>query len=241
MSPATDLTAREAEIIRILRVLSDVGERFVVIGGYAVSALGPHRFSVDCDIATDAKHLPALEEALRREGYEEMRGRRFPKNVIMKEHVKTVGRDRASVEIYVNSVVSRTTLGTWSYRFIRENSVDSIVLGVTDSTPSRVVDRSLLVAMKLHASRAQDLGDAVVLSEGVVWERVAACAACGLKDKLVEQLDSAAREVSSPKFSSDLKSTFAMRGDVASTIERAKRGLARLKILLAEKTFTSSL
>ena len=53
-SPTTDLTAREAEIIRILRELGQLRDRFVVIGGYAVSAHGPHRFSVDCDLVTKA-------------------------------------------------------------------------------------------------------------------------------------------------------------------------------------------
>lgn len=240
MSPATDLTEREAEIIRILRALGRVPDSFVVIGGYAVSALGPHRFSVDCDLASDRTHLPEAEKVLLGEAYTR-KDRRLPKGILVREYTRKIGRDIASVEIYVDRVVSRTTHGTWSYRFIRENSVESLVLGVTDSTPSRVVERNLLVAMKLHASRSQDLGDIAVLSEGVDWERVAACAACGLKDKFTEQLDRALEEVSSSKFSSDLKSTFAMRGNITPHIERARRGLGRLKTLIGEKTFTTSL
>ena len=41
---------RENEILRTLDSLVEEEVDFVVVGGYAVSGLGKHRFSVDCDI-----------------------------------------------------------------------------------------------------------------------------------------------------------------------------------------------
>lgn len=235
MSPTTDLTARETEIIRILRVLSQATNGFVLIGGYAVNAYSQHRFSVDCDLATDKDNIPIIDATLREDGYTLRKSPARPsQGVIMKDYRKLVGGEPASVELFVNTVVSRTTRGTWTYKFIRENSTETMVVGVTDSTPSRVVERNLLVAMKLHAGRTQDFGDVVILSEGVDWKDVARCAACGLKEKLVGQIESAIREISSPKFVSDLKSTFAMRGDSTSLIKQANIGLRSLRTLVAK-------
>ncbi len=242
MSPSTNLTAREEEIIRILRIMSQATNGFVVIGGYAVSAHGQHRFSVDCDLATDEAHVRVLDATLAQDGYAAKKTRpRLPEGVATREYLKRVGKEPSTVELFINRVVSRATQGTWTYEFIRENSMEALVVGVTDSTLSRVVGRDLLVAMKLHAGRRQDLGDVTVLSRGVDWENVAKVAACGSKEKLAEQLESATSEISSPKFLSDLKSTFAMRGDLESLIETASRGLRKLKTLIAHQKFGSVL
>ncbi len=239
MSPSTDLTARETEIIRILRIMGQATNGFVVIGGYAVSALGQHRFSVDCDLATDEEHVQVLDATLKRDGYARKKSRpRLPEGVATWEYAKRVGKEPSTVELFINRVVSRATRGTWTYDFIRKNSVEALVVRVTDSTASRVVGRELLVAMKLHAGRRQDLGDIVVLSRGVDWETVAKLAACGSKEKLTERLESATSEISSTKFASDLKSIFTMRGDTANLIETASRGLHRLKTLITRQNFS---
>ncbi|MGQ9719546.1 MAG: hypothetical protein ACUVWK_06910 [Nitrososphaerales archaeon] len=47
MTHVVDLTAREAEIIRVLNILSSQTGRFIVVGGYAVNALASYSFSVD--------------------------------------------------------------------------------------------------------------------------------------------------------------------------------------------------
>ena len=127
------------------------------------------------------------------------------------------------------------------YKFIRENSVEAIVVGTTDSTPSRVAQRNLLVAMNIHGGRTEDFEDIVTLSERVDWKIVARCAACGSKEQLIRQIDFATGEISSPKFASDLKSTFAMRSDPSVLVRQANLGLHALRTLVAEKKFGESL
>jgi hypothetical protein len=234
------LTARETEIIRILRILSEATDGFVVIGGYAVNAHGQHRFSLDCDLATNRDNTPVIDTTLLGEGYELSKDRP-PLGVTTREYRKLVGGEEVSVELFVNTVVSRATRGTWTYEFIRENSVDAIVVGATDSTPSRVAQRNLLIAMKLHAGRTQDFGDVVILSEKVDWKTVARCAACGSREQLIEQIDSAIRQISSAGFVSDLKSTFAMRSDPTFLIKRTNIGLQTLRTLVADQKFKDSL
>jgi hypothetical protein len=242
MSQSGYLTSRETEIIRILRVLSEATDGFVVIGGYAVNALGQHRFSVDCELATYRDNVPVIDATLLGEGYALGRNEvRPPIGVTIREYRKSVGGEPVSVELFVDTVVCTATRGIWSYGFIQANSVEAIVVGATDSTPSRVAERNLLVALKLHTGRTQDFGDVVMLSEKVDWKAVARCVACGSKEELIEQLDSAIREISSVKFASDLKSTFALRSDSTFLIKRAVLGLSTLRTLVAREKFKDSL
>jgi hypothetical protein len=242
LSQSRNLTVRETEVIRILRVMTEATDGFVLIGGYAVNAYGQHRFSVDCDLATNLDNTPVIDTALLREGYELWKGRfRPPIGVTMKVYRKSVAGLPVSVDLFVNTVVSRRTRGTWTYKFIQENSVEAIVVGATDSTPSRVAHRNLLVAMKLHSGRTQDFADVVMLSERVDWEAVARYSACGSRELLMEQVDSAIKEISSTRFVSDVKSSFAMRKDPALLIKRASLGLRTVRTLVAEEKFKDSL
>jgi hypothetical protein len=242
MSQSGYVTSRETEIIRILRVLSEATDGFVVMGGYAVNAFGQHRFSVGCELATTRDNVPVIDTILLGEAYELRRNEvRPPIGVTIREYSKSVGGEPVTVELFVDTVVSTTTRGTWSYKFIQDNSVEAIVVGATDSTASRVAQRNLLVAMKLHLGRTEDFGDIVLLSERVDWKIVARFAACGSKEELVGQIDSAIREISSAKFVSDLKSTFSMRSDPTFLIKRAILSVSTLRTLVAEEKFKDSL
>ena len=242
MSQSGYLTSRETEIIRILRVLTEATDGFVVIGGYAVNAHGQHRFSVDCELATNRDNVPVIDATLLREGYELRRSEvRPPIGVTIREYAKSIGGETASIELSVDTVVNTTTRGIWTYKFIQENSAEAIVMGATDSTPSRVANRNLLVAMKLHAGETQDFEDTVMLSEKVDWKVVARCAACGSIQQLIDQIDYAIGEISSPKFASELKSIFAMRSDPILLIKRANLGLQSLRTLVAQEKFKDSL
>ena len=114
-------------------------------------------------------------------------------------------------------------------------------MGATDSTPARVAQRNLLVAMKLHAGRTEDFADVVMLSEKVDWKIVARYAACGSKEQVVEQIESAIREISSEKFASDLKSAFALRSDPSFLITRVILSISTLRTIVAQEKFKDSL
>jgi len=242
LSESRNLIAHETEVIRILRILNEATDGFVVIGGYAVNAHGQHRFSVDCELATSRDNVPTIDATLLGEGYELKRSEvRPPIGVTIREYAKSIGGDTASVLLFVDTVVNTTTRGIWSYKFVQENSVDAIVVGATGSAPSRVAQRNLLVAMKLHAGETRDFEDVVILSEKVDWKTVARCTASGSKQQVIEQIDYAIGEISSAKFALELKSIFAMRSDPTPTLKRAKLGLESLGTLVAEQNFKDSL
>src|SRR5256885_16575432 len=90
MSQSGYLTSRETEIIRILRVLSEATDGFVVIGGYAVNAFGQHRFSIDCDLATNRDNVPVIDAILLGEGYGLGRKEVLPPiGVTIRENIKS--------------------------------------------------------------------------------------------------------------------------------------------------------
>ena len=225
MTHETDLTAREAEVIRILRVLRSHSNKFVVIGGYAVSALGSHRFSVDCDVVVSEKELDSFQKILAKEGYKKEKASGWSKGTHGAKtvrYIKLIGGRRVSVDLYVNAVLCRDTGGEWSHELLLENSAEANVVGATDSTLSVVPRRELLIAMKLHPARDTDLRDIVMLGEEADWTAVANFASTGSRNKIIRQLDSAIRRIESREFPPALRAEFGMRTDASGLI----RGIA---------------
>jgi hypothetical protein len=237
MSQEADLTAREAEVIRILRVLHSHSDKLVVIGGYAVSALAEHRFSVDCDIAISEKDLKSFEKVLTEEGYRKTKASKVNKGIHgarTAKYVKLIGGRKVLVDLSINSVVCRETEGEWTYDLLLKNSSDSNVIGVTDSTMAHVPKKELLIAMKLHPARDADLRDVVMLGEGGDWKAVVGFANTGTKSRLISQLDSAMKRIGSNDFPSSLKAEFGLRTDVTPLILETLDNLKSVKKLLLQ-------
>ena len=232
MTYLTDLNAREAEIIRTLKVLGSQAGKFIVVGGYAVNALDSHRFSVDCDLVVAQKDLRLFDRILKLEGYRRRRTRKQLQRIHRGktvEYIKLIGGRRVSVDLFVNSMVCRQTGGAWSYELIRQNSIESNVTGLTDSALSLVPRRELLMAMKIHSGRPADLRDLTMLSEGAEWKAVARFAARGVKEKVIKQVASAIGTIGNSEFPSALRAEFGLRLDATALIKKAVQGLNTVK------------
>lgn len=231
MSQATDLLAREAEVIRILKVLSSKSSNFAVIGGYAINALTAHRFSVDCDIVIDSRGMKEIGSILDNEGYKALsRVKKQPiYGVKMKKYVKPVGIREVSVEVFPKEVSCRQTDGTWSFDLIMKNSSKLRVVGLTDSAEALVPKKELIMAMKVHAGRDTDLRDVTMLSERADWAAIKEFAMSGDPNKVRKQIESAIVTIGKPEFVSALKAEFGLRYDVAPLIRRTIEGLGKVK------------
>lgn len=101
MAYPTALTSREAEIIRILKILTQHLNKSVVVGGYAVNALTSQRFSVDCDLVTDKKDFAFFDRILKNEGYKRRQRTRQFRGIhggTTREYYTLIGGRRASVD-----------------------------------------------------------------------------------------------------------------------------------------------
>ncbi|MEA2089911.1 MAG: hypothetical protein U9O89_04035 [Thermoproteota archaeon] len=60
---------RENEILKVIKRLAEAKLDFVVVGGFAVSGLTRHRFSVDCDLVFIRKEVEKFKKILEGEGF----------------------------------------------------------------------------------------------------------------------------------------------------------------------------
>jgi hypothetical protein len=227
-----DLDSREAEIIR---TLSSLPKGFVVIGGYAVSALSVHRFSVDCDIVVSGKGTKNFAASVRAEGYAKAKSAKGFDDMYQSEvevYGKDVGGTRVSVDLFINGVTSRRTRASWSYEYVKENSTEAMVAGARNSAEVVVPTKELLMALKIHSGRDVDMRDLVMLSEGVDWDAVLKHASRGEKDALLRQLTDIIGVMGEKQFAQSLRATFSLRRSIDPLISECRKNLSWLRTMI---------
>ncbi|MBI1974122.1 nucleotidyltransferase family protein [Candidatus Micrarchaeota archaeon] len=160
---------RETHVLETLDALQRAGIELVVVGGYAVDAYAPHRFSVDLDVVVRKQDLQRIASKLEQLGYKHARSRDdFAKSYKgeFQSFIKQLEGGRVSVDLLVNCLCSRSTSACWSFDYIKKHSVMRLVSGIARSVEAVVPSRELLAAMKIHSGRLTDLRDLVMLSLG---------------------------------------------------------------------------
>ena len=112
-----EFVRREKEIILTINRFSEEKMDFVVVGGYAVSGLGAHRFSVDCDAVVPKSELPLAEDLLQKYGFE--------KNIEKKGFDETYAGEFVSYKKKVGElpVTFDLLVGSWSAEPLRRLGV----------------------------------------------------------------------------------------------------------------------
>ena len=217
---------RENEILRTIKAFSDADLEFIVVGGYAVSGLGRHRFSVDLDVVIDEADLNAFIRILEGRGFErlvvgagfdEVYGGRFM------SYVKRIDGLPVTADLLIGSLVCRATGASWSYEYIRRHSTVVEVAGIELSARCRVPERELLIAFKIHSGRRADLRDVVVLIEGADAEKISRHLRRGDPGRLRAQMEGMLEMLRDHRLENSLRGVFAIRQDVTRDIERARR------------------
>jgi len=153
------LESREAIILETLRELPG---NVVLIGGYAVNAYVPPRFSIDCDLVV-FDEITGVRKVLVRKGFEETeRG-----DVPFGKYFRFVRMgDRVSFDLLQNSVFDRETGVVFEVDLFKGYSRERFMIG--RATPlrirMRIADPELLFAMKFVSARRQDVRDIFMLS-----------------------------------------------------------------------------
>jgi len=222
------LLERENEILRIIRRLREEDLDFVVVGGYAVSGLARHRFSVDCDIVVPQEHRGKSEKVLENEGFtkhvqkagfDSVYGGQFI------SYVKNVNELPVAVDLLVGSLVCRATGASWSFEYIWKFSVVANILGYGFSVECRIPERELLIAFKLHSARRADVRDFVLLRENADRNKMLTHLGRGDEPKLKGQINVVLKALEDKHLVDSLKGAFAMDAAVTKLIENAKEDL----------------
>jgi hypothetical protein len=226
-----EFVSRENEIFRTLKGLAEQVD-FVVVGGYAVTGLGKHRFSVDCDVVIPKKGMSQTETVLERYGYEKDVEKKGIDETYAGEFIrykKKMGELPVTFDLLVESLVCRTSGASWSFDYIEKHAVETNIGGIEASAKCRVPEKELMVAFKIHSGRRTDVRDIVVLLENSDLNKVLTHLRRGHIDALKKQVDSITTMLNDEKLVDSLKGVFTLTVDVRKRIADAQEKMASLQ------------
>jgi len=221
------------------RLLRDLGQgEFVLIGGYAVSAHGPPRFSVDLDMVLESSEVPKVQDVLRERGLSAVKtwdgGEVFAGRA--ERWALDPGALPIAVDMLIDGVHDRVSGASFSYRDIRGGSSRLPLRGLDPSAAAeaRVADRETLVALKLAAGRKVDLRDIAILAGSPLdVGRIRLLLDSADRQILLDHVQTLEFALSTRDFSDSLKGVY-MLEDRAFTLYRegARRLCLRLRASL---------
>ncbi len=154
-----NLGERELIALKTLEKMSDL--KFVLIGGYAVNAYVPPRFSVDCDLVVlgDLKEITSI---LANENYKLVE--KGPKAAEYMRYLRE--EEKVSFDLMIGTVFDRLTGILFDKELFEKHSSKRVIVG--KANPVRVetvvANPELLFAMKFVTARKQDIRDLFMLS-----------------------------------------------------------------------------
>ncbi len=161
--------AREAACFDVLRELQDSDA--VLIGGYAVSAYGRPRFSVDLDFVLPASEVTRFRGILGRLGFREDEATKpAPVFAVRFERwAKGSGASSVSVDLLIDGVYDRRTGVVQTYDTLKHRATRRLVTGVTPTSSAEfaIPDAEALIALKIPPGRNADLRDIATLAGSV--------------------------------------------------------------------------
>lgn len=223
-----EFVKRENEILRVLKRLTENILDFIVVGGYAVSGLAKHRFSVDCDIVVPNRELKKLVEVLTEEGFEKHISKTGFDEIYAGEFVsyrKEVNGLPITIDLLVKSLVCRATEAAWSFDYVKKNSVETNIAGIETSVTARIPEKELLIAFKVHSARRADIRDIVMLREDVNLKKVLKHIRKGKEEALKEQIQRIIEALKDPNLVDSLKGVFTLSTDVKKQIENTRKDM----------------
>ena len=158
--------ARERICFDVLRSVE--GKEVVLIGGYAVSAYGPPRFSVDLDLVLKRSALVTVRDELLSRGFRkdaEWRGGDVFEGR-SERWILGSGQLPISADILIGGISDRVSGAAHSYESLRKRSSPRTLRGLNPLSVARplVPDREVLIALKLEVGRLIDLRDIAILA-----------------------------------------------------------------------------
>ena len=200
------LEAREAVIMKTLRRLPRVD--IVLIGGYAVNAYVPPRFSIDCDLVVLGSSSK-LESLLKEDGFRKVAEGDVSYGGYVRYEMEQV---KVSFDLLKKSVVDRDTKIAFEGQLFKKYSAERTTVG--RSVPTRIrmkiADPELLFAMKFVSARRQDVRDIFMLAGGnMSWNLVSEIlSAKGSRELMEKRTRAIRRDVQSTNFRDSLHGAF---------------------------------
>ncbi|MFH1510082.1 MAG: hypothetical protein ABIF10_00195 [Candidatus Woesearchaeota archaeon] len=212
---------RENEIFNILESFNKAGLKYVLVGGYAVSA-HMHRFSVDADICIDKTDLAAFRNLLGSKSFV-LEKRKDLEDFYKGEFESYAKRTKlpVTVDLMVGSIVSRQTNASISFAQLYKHSHIKSIVGIEKSTSARIPIKELLIALKIHSGRMTDARDIVALCQGINFELVARFIQIGNTIETQKSINILLTYFKSENFKDSFKGVFSIEKLPANNIKTA--------------------
>jgi len=226
-----EFVKRENEIFLTLNRFVEEELDFVVVGGYAVSGLGKHRFSVDCDVVISKNEVGKTEELLQRIGFErnvEKTGFDETYAGEFLSYKKKVGELSVTFDLLVGSLVCRTTGAAWSFDYIKKHSVQVAIAGIETVANCRIPEKELMIAFKIHSARRTDVRDIIMMIENADLDKVLTHLNRGKTELLKTQVSNIMEMLNDVKLINSLKGVFRLTVDVKKQIEGTQKNIESL-------------
>jgi len=156
----------------VLETLKKIPKRNVVlIGGYAVNAYVPPRFSIDCDLVV-LGNSSKIGATLRRSGFVKIESGDLPYGNYIRYFRE---KEKVSFDLLVNSALDRETGIVFEGELFEKYSSKRVTVGRTNPVriEMKIVDLELLFVMKFVTARRQDIRDIFMLAgEDLNWKLV---------------------------------------------------------------------
>jgi len=166
-----DPVQREGEVVRFMGAFGTLS-RSVLIGGYAVAAYGPPRFSVDVDLVLPQSSFESVNRWLASEGFSSRLtlGSSTDSESLRKLRVL---RGAVSSDLYFGGIRARESGAEVPYEWINERSRKLRLRLRTSTTPDsvRVARPEAVWLLKLLAGRTQDLSDLFAIDQEPIDDR----------------------------------------------------------------------
>lgn len=217
---------RENEIMQTIKTIIEMDLEIIVVGGYAVSGLAKHRFSVDCDIVISQHNLRAIIESLKNQGFRKA----IEKSGFDQKYAgqfmsfkKKVDNLPITIDLLINSLVCRETTAAWNFDYIKKNSIEINIPGFETSISCRIPEKELLLAFKIHSGRKTDIRDIIMLNENLNLEKIVEHIKRGNLEALKTQIMKIMNAFVDPTLVNSLKGVFSLTEDVKKQIDATKK------------------
>lgn len=218
---------RENEIFDVLDSFNKAELKYVLIGGYAVSAY-MRRFSVDVDICIDKNDLPLFKEILKTKHFELVK-RRDLEDIYKGSfecYTKKV-KLPVTVDLMIGSIVSRQTNASVSFEKLYTNSAIKKIIGIEKTISARIPAKEILIALKINSARLTDARDIVALCQNVDFDIVAEF--MDNNKEILNNLNNLLSYFKSDNFKDAFKGVFSIEKLPKGNIENAIKLMNKLK------------
>ncbi|MHA1270917.1 MAG: hypothetical protein ACTSPY_14075 [Candidatus Helarchaeota archaeon] len=225
------LIERENEILMTIKGMIEADLDFIIVGGYAVSALARHRYSVDCDIVITKDRYEIFEKLLKKKGFVKHIEKSGFDKIYAGEFVsyrKIINGFPITIDLLINSLVCRNTGAAWSFNYIKKYSIEENIPGLETFVRCKAPEKELLIAFKIHSARKTDVRDIVMLRENLDIQRVLLHLRRGNIETLKLQMDKIIYTLDDKKLVDSLKGVFILPIDVKGHIETTKKLIENL-------------